>query len=464
MANTLEKAFIKNCENYAKSIGAFGTKKSADKKTTFFSVSLSMIKLQFVYYRKYTALGLPSTIFVRVYPNKNNNFYFHIPELLSFLELDDFRACYFPYIETEERMNACFNALTDVINTHLDEFQRIASEFRGEELRKYQFESVKGIWGLKDEDFKDPIVYEKMQQLFEMSEYLQRYSVFAPYYNLCCGKQEKAVKKYEKLISKNKAYPYEKRLLEHIKKPENADFKPITDECFAYQKGKGYALNPTDTTLKGYLIAFVIALAIYVGTNLVITAITSIGAVTSFGVFGNLCLALLMVPLGTFCIAVGFADVLNKISKDKKHTERSAYKGILETSKEKNFGQIVTRSLSVIFLLILVCMSFWTTRIYDTHILASDSINAFKPIRIEYKDIEKIYHMDARYNVYGDRIERPSYVIETKDGTLFDFDCITTAEETEEKFLPVIKDYEIEMINVDSHKDIPNYDDFYPNE
>ncbi len=464
MSSNLEKAFIKNCESYAKSICAFGTRESESKKAIFYSMSLSMIKLQFVYYRKNSALGLPSTIFVRVYPNKNNNFYFHIPELLSFLELDDFRACYFPYIETEERMNTCFKALTDIIDTHLDELQRVASEFRGEELRKYQFESVKGIWGLKDEDFKDPIVYEKMQQLFEMSEYLQRYSVFAPYYNLCCEKGEKAIKKYEKLISKNKAYPYEKRLLAYIKKPENADFKPITDECFAYQKGKSYALNPTDTTLKGYIIAFIMALVIYVGTNLLITALTSMGAVACFGVLGNLCLALLMVPLATFCIAVGFADALNKITRDKRADERTAYKGILETTKERNFGQIFTRSLSVILFLLLVCFSFWTTRIYDTHILASDSINAFKPIRIEYDDIEKIYHMDARYNVYGDRIERPSYVIETADGTLFDFDCITTAEETKETFLPIIEDYEIEMINVDSHKEIPNYDDFYPNE
>ncbi len=464
MANKLEKAFIKNCEEYAKHIDAFGTKKSENKKAIFYSMSLSMVKLQFVYYRKNTALGLPSTIFVRVYLNKNNNFFFHLPDLLSFLNVDDFRACYFPYIESEERMDCCFAALTDVLNAHLDKLQKLAGEFRAEEMRKYQYESVKGIWGLKDEDFENFEFYAKMQEVFEMSQYLHRYCDIAPYYELCCGNREKAIKKYEKLVSKNNAYPYEKRLLEYIKKPENAEFKPISEECFAYKNGKKYALNPTDTTLKGYFIAFIIALIVYVGTNLLITAVTCMGTVASFGVFGNLCLALLMVPLGTFFISVGFSDVLNKITRDKKHAERNAYKGILETSKEKNFGQIATRSLSVIFLLALAGMSFWTTRVYDTHILASDSINAFKPLRIEYENIEKIYHMDARYNVYGDRLERPSYVIETKDGTIFDFDCITTAEKTKEKFLPIIKDYEIEIVNVDSHKEIPNYEDFYPNE
>ncbi len=464
MSSSLEKAFIKNCEEYAKSIGAFGTKKSANKKATFYSVTLAMIKLQFVYFKKNSSLGLPSTLFVRVYLNKNNNFYYHIPDLLSFMEIDDFRTCYFPYIENEERMVCCFKALTDILNTHLDLFQQIASDFRGEEMRKYQFESVKGNWGLKDEDYINIEFYEKAQEIFEMSEYLHRYSDFSPYYELCCGNREKAVKKYEKLISKNKAYPYEKRLLAYIKKPENADFKPVSEECFAYKNAKKYIFNPTDTTLKGYFLSFIIALLVYVGTNILISVITCAGAIASFGVLGNMCLAFLMVPLATFFIAVGFADGLNKITKDKKHTERNDYKGILETKKEKNFGQIVTRSLSVIMFLALICFSFWTTRAYDTYILASNSVNCFKPIRIEYQDIEKIYHMEARYNVYGDRIERPSYVLKTKDGMLFDFDSITTAKETEEKFLPIIKEYKIEMINVDSHNDIPDYDSFYPNE
>ena len=45
--------------------------------------------------------------------------------------------------------------------------------------------------------------------------------------------------------------------------------------------------------------------------------------------------------------------------------------------------------------------------------------------------------MDARYNVYGDRIDRPSYVFILKDGTIFDFDMVNTAEETEKDVLPL---------------------------
>lgn len=464
MSAQLEKAFIKNCEEYAKTIGAFGTKKSTNKKAVFYSVSLAMLKLQFVYFKKSSALGLPSTLFVRVYLNKNSELYYHIPDLLSFLKIDDFRACYFPYIENEERMNSCFKALANVLNAHLDSFQQIASDFRSEEMRKYQFDSVKSIWGLKQEDFDNLEFYGQMQQFFEMSQYLHRYSDFSPYYELCCCNREKSIKLYEKLISKNKAYPYEKRLAEYIKQPENADFKPLSEACFAYKKAKKYILNPANTTIKGYFLAFLISLVIYTGTSLLISAITCAGAVASFGVWGNVCLSLLFALCMAVFVAIGFADTLNKITKDKKFAERNNYKGILETKKEKSLGQIVARSLSVIMFLMLVCFSFWTTRAYDTYILVSDDTNFFKPIRIEYKDIEKIYYMDARYNVYGDRIERPSYVLSTKDAVLFDFDSITTAEKTEEKFLPLIKDYNLEIVRVDNESEIPNYEKTYPKE
>ena len=73
--NELEKVFLTRCEEYAKSINALGTKTTSEKKTTFFSISLSSIKLQFIYSKKRGAFDLPSTIFARVYLNKNTNLF-----------------------------------------------------------------------------------------------------------------------------------------------------------------------------------------------------------------------------------------------------------------------------------------------------------------------------------------------------------------------------------------------------
>ena len=165
--NELEKVFLARCEEYAKSINALGTKTTSEKKTTFFSISLSSIKIQFIYSKKRGAFDLPSTIFARIYLNKNTNHFYHIPELLAFLKIDDYRACYFPYIESEERMNCCFDALTEVLDSHISNFEKIVTTFRHEEMRRYQFESIKGMYSLKEEDYNEEDIYVMMLEMGE---------------------------------------------------------------------------------------------------------------------------------------------------------------------------------------------------------------------------------------------------------------------------------------------------------
>ena len=44
---------------------------------------------------------------------------------------------------------------------------------------------------------------------------------------------------------------------------------------------------------------------------------------------------------------------------------------------------------------------------------------------------------------------------------MFDFDMINTAEETEEDVLPLLEKYNLEIIKVDNHKEIPGYNEYY---
>lgn len=455
----LEKVFISRCEEYAKSINAMSTKTVSEKKTTFFTINLPSIKLQFIYGKKRGTFNLPSTIFVRVYFNKNTNLFYHIPEILAFLKIDDYRACYFPYIESEERMNCCFDALTSVINSHLEDFESITQNFRHEELRKYQFECIKKMYNLKDSDLDNEETYIMLIETSEAMTFLSRCTVFEPYYELCCGNREKAIKKYEKLNEKEKLFDYEKKLLEFIKNPENADFKPVSDECFSYKTAKKQILGNNLFSVKSLLFSLGVTVPVFFIVAFVIEKIMSAGAVASYG-----CpwwATLIFAVISSLTVTIGYSDKIAKLVGDKGRKSREEYNGVLESKLSKDISEIIFRSLSVILFLFVILLSFLTTGVYDTYIETPSNDGVFKTTRIEYKDIEKIYYMKARYNDYGDRIERPSYVLILNDGTIFDFDLINTAEETEKDVLPLLEKYELEVIKVDDNKEIPGYDEYF---
>ncbi len=457
--NELEKVFLARCEEYAKSINALGTKITSEKKTTFFWVNLPAIKLQFIYSKKRGAFDLPSTIFARVYLNKNTNHFYHIPELLAFLNIDDYRACYFPYIESEERMNCCFDALTEVLDSHIEDFEKIVTTFRHEEMRRYQFESIKGMYSLKEDDYNNSDTYIMMLEMGESMTFLQRLTTLDAYYNLCCGKLEDAIKKYEKLQCKNLLFDYEKRLLEFIKKPENADFKPISDECFSYKDAKPYILNSNVFSFKSLAFSLGVTVPVFLLSTFIVEKVISAGAVASYG--APWWATLLFAVVSALTVTIGFADNINKIVGDKKAKTRASYSKILESKLSKDIGEVIFRSFSAILFVFVIMLSLFTTSVYDTHIKTPSDENPFEMTQIQYEDINKIYYMNARYNVYGDRIERPSYVLVFEDGTIFDFDMINTAEETEKAVLPLLEEYELEIVKVDNHKEIPGYDEYY---
>ena len=457
--NEFEKVFLARCEEYAKKLNALGTKTTSEKKTTFFWINLPAIKLQFIYSKKRGAFDLPSTIFARVYLNKNANHFYHIPELLAFLGIDDYRACYFPYIESEERMNCCFDALTEVIDSHIEDFENIVTSFRHEEMRRYQFESIKDMYSLKEEDYENSNTYITMLEMGETMTFLQRMTTLDAYYNLCLGNREDAIKKYEKLQSKNLLFDYEKRLLEFIKKQENVDFKPITDACFSYKEAKPYIMGSNIFSFKSFVFSLCITIPVFLISTFVVEKILSAGAVARYG--APWWAILLFAVVSAVAVTMGFADNINKIVGDKKAKTRVKYRQILESKLSKDITEVIFRSFSAILFVFVMMLSLLTTSVYDTYIKTPSDENPFEMTQIQYEYIEKIYYMDARYNVYGDRIDRPSYVLIFQDGTMFDFDMINTAEETEKDILPLLKKYDLEIIKVDNHKEIPGYDKYY---
>ena len=79
-----------------------------DKKYAEWTITYNIIKIQFVLTKKEKLLCPIATLFCRVYFGKNDTYFYHLPELAEYLEPDAFKCYYFPYMESEQRLDACF--------------------------------------------------------------------------------------------------------------------------------------------------------------------------------------------------------------------------------------------------------------------------------------------------------------------------------------------------------------------
>ena len=453
----IEKLFIKRCEEYAKGMGAIDTQIDRDKEQTCFSIYFAISRITFVYRTKVSEFDHPSTLYARIHLKKNRDVFFHIPELLSFLEIEDFRAFCFPYIENEKRFNVCFDALINLLNDHWKEFENIVLQGRYEELQNLQKDRLFKFHELNEEiinehnDYEKEVFQAELSDWHESFEFLFRYTTNTDYYSFCLGKIQKAKKKYAKKVEKDKATDYEKMLLEFISKPENAGFRPMPDECFAYRDSQAYLYGKDGfpCSWQTVAISMLFGVALFVSAALLVSWLLSRGTIGYFGAVAGVPIAVLM------------PERIKVALKDKKAKFNNEFQDIVESEKWTSFTKYLVHGAIAILLTFTVWLSSMSMRLYDTY---GQYPTMDKPIGwtdFKYADIDNVYYITARYNTYGDRIDRPSYVIVMKDGTIIDFDGYTSVEKTEEIMLPILEKYSIEIINVDSGKDIPGYDAWF---
>lgn len=110
----------------------------------------------------------------------------------------------------------------------------------------------------------------------------------------------------------------------------------------------------------------------------------------------------------------------------------------------------------VFMLFLVVCLTVATPRFYGTYLMYTDEEATFFPqlCKYDYSEIDKVYYMEGRYNDDGDYIDRSSYVIQFKDGVMFDFDGWCSDSETAENIIGLIKPYCGEIVKVKSERDI----------
>lgn len=450
----LQENFFELCRRYAHRVEPLGTGEEKGKKVCAFSLILRNIKLQLVYRPRGAAGVPPSTLYARVYPDKNCPIYLHLPQLLPLLEVEDYRACYFPYIETARRMEACFWTLVDLLEELRPMLEELASSGGdGELLERFVYEKV-----LSDDAPKEILKagspeqrgFLRLQQIQDTA-YVTRFTQWKPWNAYLMGETQKAVAAYKK---QKELLPYERSLLAFLETPEGADFLPMPRECFAYGDMQAVSCGRDDagTLLKEALALYPLCAALGCLLMGVMQLVSSWGTLCWFGapwymgflvggipaMFGAFAFRRQLMPLvsrKTFRQQLEFDDIVN----DTPGVNRFAMGAFL----------LFTAGTLVISLL----MAGDTVRLYRDH--GDWSTGFFQRESFRYEQIQAVYHIDARYNDYGERIQRDSYVIALENGQLIDLDGYTSPERTEKEALPLFREHGIQVIRVDSDRDLP---------
>lgn len=461
----LNNIFIERCKGFSDAHRAFDFDIAENKKFSVCAVTLNAVKIEFVYLLRAGTLIAQSTLFCRIYLNKNDPLFFHLPELFDYSNINDFRQCYFPYIENKKRMDDCFSALEAIIDEYLPLINDIAA---GESTRFYnaKLEMLRNefkISAMIDESLKNSgdvvysLYYATLALDFEELSILPAFTFPFKngYFSFLNGDFGAAKAFYEKRIDKGKATVYDKRLYRFIceneKNPQYAD-DLITSDISDIET---YVTKNNFLKLaKPFMFVYLCNSAVLLGLCFLLKSVMSIGACALLGfnwiAYFIFAIALLPSVFGT----IAFRRKLAVLFRKKDLQKYLDFDDIINRRSDLP-GKIIFAVLCVIAVMLVSVFTFFgTVRVYDDHIKCDADAN-FVFESIYYRDVEKIYHIDARYNIYGGKITRGSYILEMTNGEILDLDMITTEKETENTLLAIMHCDRESIVFVDTERDLP---------
>lgn len=423
------------CRNLATRSGVLHTEFSEEKKTAVFSLYLHSSKIQLVYSRRWEDLAPPSVLYCRVFTNKNVPLYLHLPELLGYLGAEDYRACYFPCIETAGRMEACFRALMEVVDTYSEILDSLSADGRDRDILAQWLHHA----GL-DED-TDMEIAAQLQHLQEPM-LIARFTTNPAYEAFLRGEQEKALKLYRKM-KKPGLSAYEQGLCRFMESSEGERFRPMPPECFALAEYRKHTGLKADLQAAGIL--YVCCAALFCAVMALLSHWLARGTVFYCGIswlYGML-LAVLPAIFGEFLIQ---KFIFSRFGKRADFYRMTGPKPVM------------TAVVSVL-LAVSVAACLWfsiavpnmSMRFYDTHCVyhRDDAPRSF-----EYSQVAQICHISARYNEYGDRVERDSYVLILADGTQIDLDGDVSNQQIQLEIIQTLFS-DLAITELDSDRDLP---------
>lgn len=445
--------FILLCKDFAKKRNDVLSETFEEtKKNCKYIIECYGYIIEFRYVKKESAFFKPSSLYCVIRLRKNSVVYYHLTDIIPFLEHKTFKSCYFWNIESQERLNHCFESLTsnlEQVTSQLSPYLLDDSIFL-----EALFENYKTIYSLKETDIdfnkiEDPEDYAQTYflslQNMRDGYIFSRYCNFAPYALLLKNNVDKALEKYEKLSKKNKLLEYEKHLINHIINSEICEFSAFELSCDTSAAEK--LITPLSGILE-FAIVFFISSIFFCGVFAIYNLIISINTLVVLSApwyLGFLCAGL--------CSVFGaIALVSNKLFPNKHLTkkERKDFSNILISKGVKKFS-------CIIFALSIVVSMFFAIMILISNVRFYDDKISFENKTYQYDNVDSVYYIESRYNVYDERIERESYVILFDDKTSLDLDGFTSIRFTEQEVLPLLSKKGISIKSATSEKELPWY-------
>ena len=449
----LKTEFLRLCKKLQ--LGSpLGTQPEQEKKVTTFSLIYRTAKLQLVYRPGIAVDSVVSILYCRVYPDKNSPLYLHLPQLLPVLEQQDFRACYFPYIENTERMECCLNALAAILEPLIPMLEQLGNSGEDRVLMERWVREM----NIRNMDPKKVLQSGSDQQesflwLINSMEdgWIVRFTEFAPWRRYLFGEPGKALAQYRKKKDLN---AYEKALCAFLETPEGKIFRPMPEECFAQKDLVGFSAGKDDigTIFKCSLVVYVVCALVACLAMGMVQLISSWGTKCWFGApwWSGFVLAALPPIVGGIALRRQIIPLISGKKAKKK----------LEFDDIINDTPFLRRLSAVVFGLFVAATVFLgvmsscdTMRLYETYGQYTPNMFVFE--EFHYSDISEIYYVKVQHNDDGDEIHRPYYVIALEDGTLIALDGYASVKETEEKVLPLLEPYGVPIIELSSDYELP---------
>ena len=431
--------FIALCEKYADERGLTCGQVSVTKKSASCFVESASIAVEFVFKR--SSFGtIFNILYCRVHPDKREEFYYLLPELFVLLGIEEYRSCFFAEIESEERLENCFSQLVNILDIYADEIENAvqAGEIPLEkEQLKFDYPEFKHIFE-DNADIRDLL-------------YIDKYTEGAQYKHLLSGDIAKEIRVLERLAEKEKASEYQKRLLGYLR--SHPDFSPMPDECNAVKAQGRKALGGVIVYTAVLSVSYVVFASLFLLLWAIPAAVGSSGCSAYYGTpwFSALIMAVVPALFGGLAFRRPLIDFLFK--------NRAA--AIIRRDRMKNGrGTDIIARISFVLCFgiavsIMIYMIGFSVRFYDDRLeLPGTNSAPFNYVEYGYDEIDAIYHIIARYNDYGERVERSSYVIKLKNGRIFDLDGFVPEKEVEQVVIPLLSGYDVEYPEVDSERDV----------
>ena len=421
----LKDEFAALCRPLADRPEILHTQFDEGKKRCTFSMLLRASKIELVYCWKGETLAPPSVLYCRVYLNKNVPIYLHLPELISAIGVQDFRACYFPCIENTQRMRDCFAALLAIVDDYIPQIEAMTPNGHAKRIMENRFRE--DFWGNRmDDDEKNHWNYNNsddraiMETIDRMTESImvERFSNLDAYYEFLTGNWKKSLQKYEKL-AKKKLSRYEQDLCEFMSKPENRGYQAMPPQCLSIPSYRKFKDSGRD--LVGMMICSIPWSLVFCTIIAVINAIMAQDTVFFFGI-SVLYGFIPALGCGVFSYIVLQKQYLKFM---RRYRELEYYEMCDHRPGINKLGQVILVIVLIGCLGISIALPLMGDRYYEDHARIYQEGWSYRTF--DYGEIQQIYYVSGRYNDYGDLISRPSYILLLQDDTVVDLDCTTAS-------------------------------------